>query len=261
MRFAWLLLTLALAAQQPAVEVASIKRAAGTGANGLTNVMWLPGERMSATNLTLVELVRSAYVGDGIQLMTQIAGGPSWARSDRFDIVGKLTGITIGDPAEANRERQIALQALLADRFKLKTHMEERELPVFDLVLANRDGTLGPQIKPSRCGRAGERPCAPSRMVSMNPSSGITMAYEGMTMAQLASALVMTPEIGRPVRNRTGLSAAFDLQLTLPFPNPNAPDESGVLTALREQLGLKLEGRRDNVVTIVIDGAEPPAGE
>jgi uncharacterized protein (TIGR03435 family) len=259
MKTIWFLLSLAIAAQQPAFEVASVKQSQGSGASPFRNVVWLPGERMSATALTLAELIRSAYVGDGIQLMSQIAGGPDWVTKDRIDIVGKLTGIATGDPAVANRQRQIALRALLVDRFKLKAHIESRELHVFDLVPAETSGALGPQIKPSMCGHAGERPCVPSRMVRMDPATGLTMAYEGMTMAQLASALVSMPEIGRPVRNRTGLSGTYDLQLTLPLPNPNAPDSGGVVTALREQLGLKLDGRRDAADVIVIDSAERPA--
>jgi len=257
------LVTAALAAQQrPAFEVASIKRnVAGRGSLS-PNVMWLPGDRMSATGLTLVELIRSAYVGDGIQLMNQIVGGPAWIRNDRFDVVGKLTGISTGSPDEANRQRQAALKTWLADRFQLKLHGDRRELPVFDLVLADKSGKLGPQLKVSACARAGDRPCVPFRMAGMNPDTGITMRTEGMTIGEFAAAIVSFPEIGRTVRDRTELTGTFDLQLTLPLPAPgaarNAVSDSGILTALPEQLGLKLEGRRDLADVIVIDSAEAP---
>jgi len=247
------------AAQQPAVEVASIKRNVTASGPRLPNVVWLAGDRMSATGLTLAELIRSAYVGDGIQLMTQIAGGPGWTTSERFDIIGKLTGIQTGNPDEVNRQRQTALKALLADRFKLKAHVEKRELPVFDLVLAAKDGTLGPQIKASTCGPDGSRPCVLARMIKMDPAAGITMGYEGMSMSQFASALVSVPDIGRTIRDRTGLSGTFDLQLTMAIPQgPNPTGDGGVFTALQEQLGLKLEGRRDQVDVLVIDNAGPP---
>jgi uncharacterized protein (TIGR03435 family) len=89
-------------------------------------------------------------------------------------------------------------------------------------------------------------------------------------MPEFAAALVGFPEIDRPIRDRTGLAGAFDLQLTLGMPippgqslagsapNPNASSDSGILTALPEQLGLKLEGRRDQTKVLVIDGAERP---
>jgi uncharacterized protein (TIGR03435 family) len=252
-------LTGTAAQQQPAVDVASIKRNVTVRGPLPPNVIWLAGDRMSATGLTLAELIRSAFVGDGIQLMNQIVGGPGWTTSERFDVVGKLTGIQTGNPDETNRQRQAALKALLADRFGLKAHVEKRELPVFDLVLAAKDGKLGPEIKASTCGANGNRPCVLARMIKMDPAAGITMGYEGMTMTQFASALVSVPDIGRTVRNRTGLSGTFDLQLTMAIPQgPNATGDSGVFTALQEQLGLKLEGRRDQVDVIVIDRAGPP---
>ena len=148
-----------VAGQQPSVDVASIKRNVAAGGPRLPNVVWLAGDRTSATGLTLAELIRSAYVGDGIQLMNQIAGSPGWTTTGRFDIVGKLTGIQTGKPDEVNRQRQAALKKMLADRFGLKAHVEKRELPVFDLVLAAKDGKLGPEIKESTCGAHGNRPC------------------------------------------------------------------------------------------------------
>jgi uncharacterized protein (TIGR03435 family) len=246
------------AQQRPGVEVASIKRnMAGRGPLP-PNVLWLSGDRMSATGLTLAELIRSAYVGDGIQLMNQIVGGPAWINSDRFDIVGKLTGVTAGSPDEANRQRQTALKALLSDRFKLRLHTDRRDLPVFDLVLANKDGRLGPQIKASTCTRVGDRPCVPFRMMSMSSDTGMTMRTEGVTMREFAAAIVSFPEIGRTIRDRTGLTGTYDLQVTLPMPTPGAVSDSGIVTALLEQLGLRLAGRRDLADVVVIAGAEPP---
>src|SRR5665213_600755 len=213
------LVVVSVSAQQPpAVEVASIKRNVAGRSALPPNVMWLPGDRMSASGLTLADLIRSAYVGDGIQLMNQIVGGPSWVTADRFDIVGKLTGIATGSPDEANRQRRVALKAMLVERFTLKVHGETRELPVFDLVIADKSGKLGPQLKTSACARLGDRPCVPFRMMGMDPTTGITMRTEGVTMPEFAAAIVSFPEIGRTVRDRTGLTGAFDLQLTLPLP-------------------------------------------
>jgi uncharacterized protein (TIGR03435 family) len=271
--------------QTPSFEAASVKPNV-SGPGPFRNVMWPPGGRMTATGLTLRELIRSAYVGDGIQLISQIVGGPSWLDTDRFDIVAKMSGVTDGTSDDANRQRSAMLQTLLADRFGLKVHADTRPLPVFDLVLANKDGKLGPALTVSTCDREaapaatavpaadGRRPCVLSRMVAMNQATGvITMAYEGRTMAAFAAALVSFPEIDRPIRDRTGLTGAYDLQLTtavpLPqaqgiagaAPNPAVNGDSGILTALPEQLGLKLEARRDQADVIVVDSAERPVAD
>jgi uncharacterized protein (TIGR03435 family) len=250
------------AQQPPTVEVASIKPAAAAQRPPLANVLWLPGDRLSATGLTLAELIHSAYVGDGIQMMSQIVGGLPWNRTERFDIVGKLAHIATGNAEDANRQRRDALKMLLADRFALKVHLEQQEMPVFDLVQIAKDGRLGPKIAVSTCGVQGNRPCQFSRLVKMDPSLGMTMAFEGMTMAQLAAALVSFPAIGRPIRDRTGLSGAFDLELTMPVSQSAAGDaEEAIFTSLQEQLGLRLEGRRDRADVLVIDNAKQPTSD
>jgi len=265
-----------VAAQQgPSFEVASIKRnVAGPGP--VRNVIWPPGGRMTATGLTVRELIRSAYVGDGIQLATQIVGGPSWIDTDRFDILAKEASVPAGNADEVKQQRSAMLKALLADRFKLRVHPDTRLLPVFDLVLAAKDGRPGSHLKVSTCNRLaapsgsvasdGPRPCVLSRLVGMDPATGITLAFEGMTMQAFAASLVSYPEIDRPIRDRTGLAGAFDLQLTMPVPSPPAQavpgaagSDSSIFTALSEQLGLRLEGRRDQIDVIVIDEVEQPA--
>ena len=73
----------------------------------------------------------------------QLIGAPEWTESARFDITATY-------PADAARDRQddarAMLRTLLADRFGLKTHREMRELPIYALVMARKDGALGPQL-------------------------------------------------------------------------------------------------------------------
>lgn len=266
------------AQQSPSFEVASIKPSPSQP-GPLRNVLWLPGGRMTATGLTLRELVRSAYVGDGIQLLTQIVGGPSWVDTDRFDIVAKAGDMSAQNADEVNRQRRAMLKSLLAERFALRVHLDSRPLPVFDLVPAGGDGRPGPQLKVSTCNRnaappnsqisVDARPCMPFRLVGMNPATGITMGAEGVTMPEFAAALAGFPEIGRQIRDRTGLTGAFDMKLTLAMPIPPgvalvggstspANSDIGILAALQEQLGLKLEGRIDHAEVVVIDSVERP---
>ena len=63
--------------------------------------------------------------------------------SDRFDIDAK------GEPNPTRQQYDARLQALLADRFKLTLHRETRDLPIYALVLARTDGTLGPRLRRS----------------------------------------------------------------------------------------------------------------
>lgn len=275
--FAAILAASAAAQQPPAFEVASVKRAVAD-AGPLRSVIWEPGGQMRATGLTLKEIVRSAYVYDGIQLVDQIVGGPDWVSRDRFDIVAKSPAIADADPNKTNQLRSAMLKGLLADRFRLKVHPDTRALPVFDLVLAGQDGKLGPQLTVSTCARAaaspgavaadGRRPCVPSRLIGIVPGKGMTMGFEGLSMAEFAAALVSFPDIGRPIRDRTGLTGTFDVQITMPVgpgrvlaggpPTPGALIATGILTAIQEQLGLKLEGRRDQIDVIVIHSIQPP---
>src|SRR5207249_305039 len=71
----------------------------------------------------------------------QIEGGPSWLQSARFDIAAKAEGVATVP------QMQSMLRTLLADRFKLTTHPETTELPVYALIVARSDGRLGPQLK------------------------------------------------------------------------------------------------------------------
>jgi uncharacterized protein (TIGR03435 family) len=215
--------------------------------------------------------------------MTQIVGGPRWIDTDRFDILAKEASVPAGDADDVKRQRSSMLRSLLADRLKLKAHTDTRLLPVFDLVLAAKNGQLGPLLRVSTCNRLAAppglaasdspHPCVLSRLVGMDPATGLTMGYEGMTMPAIATMLVGFPEIDRPIRDRTGLTGAFDLELTLPMPLPpgqsppgaapnlGAGTDSGILTALAEQLGLKLEGRRHQADVIVVDSVEQPTAD
>ena len=171
------------------------------------------------------------------------------------------------------------LRALLYERFKLRVHTEQRELPVYHLVTARRDWKLGPQLRPSavdceavRSTRApGPRPaddgseptCRPSFDANVREGT-MTVKVEGESMTSLARTL-LSSETRRTVLDKTGLAGTFDIQLTfIPEPLPGLPrmpaSENGVslFTAIQEQLGLKLEAERGLVEVLVIDGAERP---
>ena len=124
-----------IVASSPAFEVASVKPAKS---GGLPPFVRSPGRFTMRAPLRV--LIQNAY-----QLLqdAQVVGGPSWLTSDRFDINATVAG---NPPPE---QIPLMLRALLADRFKLVVHTETRELPIYALVLAGRDGKLGARIRPA----------------------------------------------------------------------------------------------------------------
>ena len=119
------------AASPPAFEVASVKK---NKSGDVNIIIGARGDRYTVTNAPLRLLIRNAYQVQESQLI----GGPDWLTSDRFDIVASLGA----QPALP----YLKLRTLLAERFKLKTHTETRELPAFALVLARPDKNLGPRL-------------------------------------------------------------------------------------------------------------------
>jgi uncharacterized protein (TIGR03435 family) len=277
-------LTIGAAGQAPPqFEVASIKP--NKSGDGRVMIGVQPGGRFTATNVPLRMLIRNAY-----QLQDfQIVGGPDWLSTDRFDVIAKaeegagdaFRAAQSGEPSRG----QLMLRALLAERFKLVAHTENREMPIFALVLARSDGKLGPQLQKSTTdctgpaagrGRGQMPPPGPPQPGERLPC-GIrvapgNMSVGGSSLAQFASSLGMF--VGRIVVDRTGLDGTYDFNLTwtpdqIANRPPGAPDPlvngvpidpngPSIFTAVQEQLGLKLDSQKGPVSVLVIDRADHP---
>jgi uncharacterized protein (TIGR03435 family) len=243
-----------------------------------------PG-RFTATGLPARRLIRMAYdIHD-----SQIVGGPDWLESQGFDITATIVGEV------SPEQRRLMMQALLRDRFKLAFRVETRELPIYALVVAQSDGRLGSglrRIRDGECPPPGARRGAPpAGAPPMNPSSFDPNAQaacgsiifgprrllaHGVPIDMLARSLANFPAItsfNRIVQNQSGLDGAYDFDFkwtnefgagrvfpaTGPAPAPAPGDEPTLVTALQEQLGLKLDARHANVTVMVIDSVERPA--
>jgi uncharacterized protein (TIGR03435 family) len=282
-------------------EVASVKpsdpNSSSAGIFGAVPSMRPQGTgALALSNMPLRLLVRMTY---GLQDF-QIVGGPSWQMSSKFDITAKAPeGSTKG-----TQKLLPMMKTLLADRFKLKTHTETRELPVYALVLTRSDGKLGPDLKPSSADcsdpaaaqkRAEELakggpanfiqtlakgetiPCMIMPAINpSNPTAGFGLRGNGQAMSALTQ--LLTQVTGRIVHDKTGLTGLYDFELrfdpqvlmamlpqlgiNVPGPGanaaPNPSDSPALLTALQEQLGLKLDAQRGPVEILVIDSAEMP---
>jgi uncharacterized protein (TIGR03435 family) len=254
-------------AQGPAFEVASIKR--NTGVSERAYVRNEGGGRVSVGNNTLRNIIRNAWRLQNFQ----IAGGPDWINTERWDIVAKA-------PENAPPDQLLVmLQNLLLDRFKLVVRREMRDTPIYALVLARPGGGLGPQARVSStdcaamyaAARAGGPP-PPPRPADGGPRCGIRMINGRMTtnstmMADVARNL--SAVAGRSVVDKTGLTGTYDLDLTWmpegPPPGPGGEalppppaDAPSLFTAIQEQLGLKLDAQRGPVDTLVIESAQRP---
>jgi uncharacterized protein (TIGR03435 family) len=251
-------------AQKPlAFEVASIKPS--NSVERLSGIQRQPGGRVTITNMTLRTLITFAYQITGYQLV----GGPSWADRDTFDVLARVNGNpTWGTPGSGSPDpAQEAMQSLLADRFKLKMHRETRDMDVYALVLA-KEGTPGPALTPSTndCKALAEQAREGKPSPSRPPGGGPTpcsilgsvgrISFDGFGMPQVANMLI--GQAGRIVVDRTGLSGNWQFVLTFTPEGATDSNAPSFFTALREQLGLKLESTRAPVDVFVVNHAEKP---
>jgi uncharacterized protein (TIGR03435 family) len=237
----------------PGFEVASVKPAGPAVPSGR-----LPPGQWRARGRNLVQLIGAAFPQYAFDSL--VVGGQPWVRTARFDIDARM------DPATTPRELAQMISTLLADRFALRTHTEQRPVDVYLLEMSRDDGQPGRQLTQSdpSCVKALTDRQALSSRCDVTATSG--MQYRAMQISDFLR-IVSGMGIDRPVLDRTGLTGHFDLHLQYdyaPFsgafasPQPNI-DGVSIFTALREQAGLKLEAAREVVDVLVIDSAEMPA--
>jgi uncharacterized protein (TIGR03435 family) len=216
-------------------EVASIKPASPdeapySGEDGRDGVlkMW---------NVGLKRCIGYAYkIPEG-----QILGGPKWIDELSYDILAKA------DHPAGEPELLTMLQPLLAGRFRLQVHHETRTIPGYTLTVA-KGGIKAPLADPTR-NSAG------------NGGRGFfdVLASPPSTLRTRLSAL-----LGRPVIDMTGEKRKFDFHLRWTPDDAQAgaasatPDRPSLVTALQEQLGLKLESGKVPADVLVVDHAELP---
>ena len=246
-----------------AFEAASIKR----NVSGETRLRFeTPPGRLTAVNVPLRFVIRQAYrVPEA-----RIIGGPAWVDTERFDIQATA-------PANANVDAtREMLRTLLRERFGLAVRAESREMPVYVLRLARTDATLGPHLRRSTTdctGRgstvvAGRVQCG--ILVSQGPGSG---SLRGGSATIDNFVRLLGDFLDRPLNDGTGLTGLFDLELQFTAERSSTPgaavpgglatasspdDVPSVFTALREQMGLRLDAQRERADVWVIDTVSQP---
>ena len=219
----------------------------------------------SARNLFLKSLILTAYGVSSDQLL----GVPDWLRTEGYDVEARMDEAVAGalqklSPDDRAHARQQMLQALLADQLKLRVHRESKNLPSYALVIA-KDGPKFQEAKPDETTSISSTRHGETRSITV-------------TAYSISSLVFMLPNtLSYPVVDKTGLSGRYDFKLEwspaasrLRSPSVGMsedstaplPDSSGtsILTAVQDQLGLKLVSGKNPVEVIVIDHVQRPSG-
>lgn len=276
------------AEHKPEFEIASV-RENRSGGKGLSNfpldrgdVYYPTGGVFRATNQSVVGLLIFAYKVK----ITEFHGGlmrrlPGWAASTKFDIDARAAS-----PEATKDDMRLMVQSLLEDRFKLKVHREEQQVPAFGLFLT-KPGRTGPLLRP----HTSSPPClAPlAAPAAGTPPTALLGAWppicgdgtevrvakyvvrEGgrdMTMDAIADWLTGSGDLDRPILNRTGQAGTFDFILQFDPESlgregiSTAPhDDSGppILEAMKEQLGLQVKKQDGSIRIFVVDTIAYPS--
>lgn len=224
---------LLVAAEGPVFDVASLKPSAPirAGDNYTANLGTARLGEVALTNATLADCIKFAY---GLVSDEQLAG-PEWTKSKdvRFDVLAKA-------PASTRRDQMLLmLRGLLAERFHLSMHTEPRAF--FHYVLAPGKGAHK------------------MHEVTADPlGSKMTYRIGSITHNQISMqtlCLLLSRQLRELVLDRTGLSGVYEIDLKW-VPEEATDTGPGIFTAVRDQLGLKLEPRKDAVDVLVIDRAD-----
>jgi len=211
-------------AQQPlAFDVASVKHDLSGGNGGRVNTV---GGTFTATNSTLQALIRYAWDVKDYQIKA-----PAWMNDERYDIEAKPASGT------GNRKMKFMLQNLLVKRFAMQLRSETQTRPIYALVVDKN----GPKLRPSE----------PADSSTANSSTHNINANK-IPLSIFAS--MLSGQLDRLVIDETGLKGTYDIKLEW---TPDSTElGTSVFTAIKEQLGLKLDSRTGPVAMIVVDKAE-----
>jgi uncharacterized protein (TIGR03435 family) len=231
-------------------EVASIKEAEANAVGRYIRMQ--TAHQFVAHNHALKTLIAAAY-----DVSPQaISGGPSWVDSEHYEILAKAPG----DLRPNLNEQMKMLRALLAERFKLTYHREQKQMSIYVLTVAKggaklKESTFSPDSAPE----------GPPLLAFVVAPPNLSLPARYVSMEEFASVL-QRAALERPVVDHTGLTGRYDFDLEFSIDEtlfggalgkaPENPTNPSFFAALQEQAGLKLEATRGPVSAFVIDHAE-----
>jgi len=220
---------------------------------------------LTLSGITMKNLISDAY---GVSLF-DVAGGPSWLDTERFDIAAKSDDTVSAQLRKLNncdvrKAKQQMLQALLSDRTKLAVHHVSKVVTGYDLVLAKIGSKLQPsKTAPDEANTSEAKPLG-ATMSMQAGKLGIDLTARNYSISSFAAWLSIG-SLHTPVQDKTGLTGVYDFKLQWSQQDSAALSSSqdalypDIFTALQEQLGLKLNPTKVTIDTIVIDHIEPPS--
>jgi uncharacterized protein (TIGR03435 family) len=237
------------ASADPSFEVATIKP---SKPDEQGRAFLVRGGQFSTINTTLQSIIEFAY---DLQA-NQVVGGPDWMTSDKYDITGKPD--TPGAPSDKQWKGMI--QKLLADRFQLKFHQQDKEMSAYVLAVAKN----GPKLTKSD----GD----PNGLPGLFFHQLGQLYVRNATMDDFTH-LMQSAVLDRPVVDKTGIQGRWNfvlkwtpdesqfggLGMKVPPPSNAADAPPPLFTAIQEQIGLKLEVMKTPVKVMVIDHVEKPS--
>jgi uncharacterized protein (TIGR03435 family) len=260
-------MTAAAQSDAAAFEVASVKVSPPlTGPIPVRSGSPQPGGLWIAQNARFMDLLRSAY--PEYRLPGLITGGPDWINRTRFDITARAP------QASPSRDETLAMvRRLLADRFALKVHIQPREVDTYALLLNRPDGRLGPRMRLStidceqarREKRAREADGRPACTASVTDTRDVTMHLRAGAVPISTLIMFIQGSLREPILDRTGLTGLYDIDLDwladsslTARADPGDAAAQTVFAAVTQQLGLRLERRKEPMNVLVIDHVELP---
>jgi len=204
------------------------------------------GPEINAANFTCRNCTMSMALADAFDVTSFQIFGPHWIETERYDLGAKIAPGTTEDQVRAME------QNFLTARFQMKFHRMSREMPVYRLVVA-----AGAKFKTSSTEAAAVSdesprgvdkdgyPLLPSGSASRVLMSDGKFAMRGARITMTEFAALLTRRVSRPVLDATGLTGTYDLQMKWTAEN--------LSSALKDQLGLKLEQAQAAVDVVVID--------
>jgi uncharacterized protein (TIGR03435 family) len=234
----------------PSFEVTTIKP---TKPDEQRTFITVRGTEMVVVNFSLSNLIKFAY---GVQ-DKQIVGGPDWMSTEKWDINAKPD--TPGMPNDVQMKSMV--KKMLADRFALKFHNDQREMAAYVLTV----GKDGPKMTKN----SGD----PNGLPGLFFGPIGTLHVRNATMPDFTG-LMQSAVLDRPVLDKTGLDGRWDFILKwtpdesqftgvgwkVPPPPADATDAPPPLfTAIQEQLDLKLEAQKTQVPVLAIDHIDHPS--
>lgn len=230
---------------------------------------WFAPDGFKGSAMTVAMLVQSAY---GLRAAIQVAGGPDWARSESYDVEAKMTADDIAgmknfSRSEGTKRNEQMLQALLAERFKLKTHSEIRQVPVYELVVAKGGTKIRDAATDTTELRKGRDGKPFTGIHEMGATTSVVQGYSMKALADYVTSIAFAND--RPVVDKTGLTGTYNFTLNWSIYARSArpkledgasdPAEEGsfLATALKE-VGLDLHPSKGGIEYIVIDHVEKP---